>query len=291
MQGCLDVHVRGSSQNVMRHLQAAFALIPAIVSAAQAKPATVWQVRGTVTIESVSKGGIPASSTTWFTASGSNSCSRITTRSTSNKGIEFFEYSSDGENSKLLVKFTPSVFPPGHPRRPANEATLTLSLGTVPDMSGQITPVWLAYASGGFYKASKHGETEPVHFMGTGFREQHIKLKSQWRLRKEPPYLLQSMCDFSGGYQPSPETGRVIQTPYRNTNSCYTVSAWTNVAGLVLPLEWQLIRYKVNLDTGLVEIGSTKSGSVTNVEIGSANIDLPAVLPNNTRIVDYTLPT
>src|SRR6266478_1453322 len=82
----------------------------------------------------------------WFRLSVSGCRTVIRTGGMSDQSVEFFEHRCDGTKSSMLIKYRPELdLTTWKPRVPANEATLIVNNGLVPEYSyGIITPIWIA---------------------------------------------------------------------------------------------------------------------------------------------------
>jgi RNA polymerase sigma factor (sigma-70 family) len=252
-----------------------------------------YQVSGSTIKDYVMADGSIKTVSNWFRVVVADCRSRITAGGAENARIEYFEYCCDGTNSSMLIKHVPHT-------NSANQATLTLNTGPVPEWgNGQISQVWLAYASACFYLNSTSEWTDAVFFMGNGFRENHLKVQSQWKLTTSVPPVLEHMCDFSDGYRYNEQDEILLKekmpSPFdrENTNATYSVLQWTNYQGLTLPLEWQVVHYmptlEPNLANGKLEPRMTIHGYTTSVGTGAADMDFVPSVPKVTLVIDDTL--
>ncbi len=177
-----------------------------------------------------------------------------------------------------------------------NEANLFLNPSVVPDYGfGLITPVWLAYASSWFYQRAGQHRTEPVFFMGSGFRASHLTVESKWELARQPPRMLVWMCDFTDGNQYREEHGTLIKerlpAPFDKptTNAFYEALSWTNLGPLRFPLEWRVVQYKPNFTRLSLEPTITTWGHTLDISNGTSLADFHPEIPLKTRVVDRTL--
>lgn len=272
--------------------------------------AVKYQASGSIIRDYVKPDGSHGTVSNWFRLAAADSRCRITAGAIRDPTVEFFEYRCDGTNSSLLIKYsnhtnlltakpkdgqlmtTTNTEPP----KIANEATLMLNTGPVPEYGcGMISEVWLAYASAPFYERSANGRTEPVFSMGSGFREHHLMVKSEWKLTASVPVLLERMCDFSDGFRYDEQDGTLLKerlpSPFdqEGTNAVYSVTRWTNYDGLILPSEWQVVQYKPNLQTGQLEPKLTTRGYTVSVDTSDPGMDFAPLVPKNTRVIDSTL--
>ena len=252
--------------------------------------AAAYQVSGSTIVDFVKNDGSIKTVSNWFRVVVADCRSRITAGGMGDPRVEYFEYCCDGKNSSLLIKYFPG------PVKLANQATLNLNTGPVPEYgNGQISQVWLAYASACFYQRSTPGRTDPVLNMGNGFRENHLKVKSEWKLTTSLPPVLEHMCDFSDGYRYNEQDGILLKEKWPSpfdkgsTNATYSVLQWTNYQGLTLPSEWQVIQYKPNLETGRLEPWVTTSGYTASVGTGAVDMNFAPSVPKVTRVIDNTL--
>jgi hypothetical protein len=271
-----------------------------------------YQASGSLIREYVKPDRSTGTVSNWFRIVRADCSCRITAGAIRDPAIESFEYRCDGTNSSLLIKYSPDytnliTAKPNdrqlttktntEPARIANEATLMLNTGPVPEYGyGMISEVWLAYASACFYEASTNGRTEPVFSMGGGFREHHLTVKSEWKLTTSVPALLERMNDFSDGFRYNEQDGVVIKErlpgPFdkEHTNVVYSVLSWTNYGGLTLPYEWQVVQYKPDFQTGQLEPQVTTRGYTDSVETSDdQGTDFAPFAPKNTRVIDSTL--
>jgi hypothetical protein len=251
--------------------------------------------------------------TNWFWAVVSNCNCIIRTGGMADNAVEYFEYWSDGVSSTLLTKYAPStnVFVAARPFKNGvslktnsvpykvlNDATLIINHGVIPEYGfGLITPVWLALASSCFYQSAVSNKSDPVIFIGAGFRESNLKVASRWHLADTPPRLLEWMCTISDGYRYHEEHDTLIKerlpSPFNKsfTNAWYSVLNWTNVNGLVIPRDWTLIQLRPSTGEDVLETNMITSGRTQKVFLSRAEQDLGLPIPPNTRVLDRTLPS
>ncbi len=265
-------------------------LIGTLVGQTTAILAAGYQVDGHILRGYTTPNGSQGTASNWFQVKVDRCSTTITAGPINDPVIEFFQHCFDGKNSSLLVKYVAQS-----PLKVANEATLMLNSGPVPEYGyGMISEVWLAYASACFYQRLANGHSPPVFDMGGGFRESHQMVKSDWRLTKTAPPLLDYMRDFADGFRYSEEDGKLLKqqlpSPFNRgyTNSIYSVILWTNHAGLTLPLQWRVVQYRPNLVTGRLE-PITTHGFTTAISMEGYASDFSPHMPKNTRIIDNTL--
>jgi hypothetical protein len=234
--------------------------------------------------------------TNWFRVAVSDCHAVIRTGGMTDAAVEFFEYSCDGSNSTLLIKYLPNQELKKKVREIVNEANLFVNTGVVPEYGlGLITHVWLAYASSCFYQRSTTNRTEPVFFMGSGFRENHLTVESTWQLSQEQPRVLTWMCDYSDGHRYWEEHDTLLKErlppPFDKpaTNAFYSVSSWTNLDNQHLPLEWSVVQYKPNLAKGFIEPRITTLGHTLSLGNGTSRAHFVQEMPLRTRVIDKTL--
>jgi hypothetical protein len=224
--------------------------------------------------------------------------------------VEYFEYCCDGTNSSLLIKYFTNRSASASqriiggsmngglpkPGPPVNDAHLILNEGFVPEyIYGQITPVWLAYSSRCFYEKAVTHQVEPVFFRGKGVREHGIKFNSFWKLSLKVPNLPEWMCDyFDGNRYGVDQDSFVVEAlnfPFDKeaTNTVYSVSAWTNIGGYTLPSSWQVVRYRRNLKSKMLELESETIGALLSVRAKSTVPSFAPDIPEHTRVTDKTV--
>ena len=277
-------------------------LFPTPPSNQHRRPTAPYQVSGSIISDYVKADGSIRTVSNSFRVVVADCRSRITAGGGAGAGaigIESNEYCCDGTNSSLLVKFVPHT-------NTANQAELTLNTGPVPEYgNGLISQVWLAYASACFYMNSTSEWTDAVFFMGRGFRENDLKVRSEWKLTTRVPPVLEHMCDFSDGYRYNTQYNEQdddnillkekMPRPFdrENTNAIYSVLQWTNFQGLTLPLEWRVVHYmptlEPNLANGKLEPRMTIHGYTTSVGTGAADMNFAPSVPKVTRVIDKTL--
>ena len=247
--------------------------------------------------------GVPGKRTNFnFTAEASDECARLRIYGGSHAGVEFGEYGWDGTNSYVLHKFlTNELQNTAHslskstdtttyldkPSQARNQAQLRIFEGIDrPINNDDFESVWLAYASSAHYRARKSGEkTEPIWDMGGDASAAGKLFRAEWRLNPRPPFLPESVMDFTDGYEYSWVTespawsasqgapgqfqlltdvskGEVrrargtrvahvqkMPAPFNRecTNSVFEVLAWTNINGLTLPREFRVTLYEPDL--------------------------------------------
>lgn len=235
--------------------------------------------------------------TNWFRVAVSDRQAVIRTGGMTDPAVEFFEYSCDGSESALLIKYFEDYRPPGSDKhfQLLCYANLFVNSGVVPEYGfGLITPVWLAYASSGFYQRSDPHHTEPVFSMGSGFRANHLTVESRWQFAPEAPRMLAWMVDFSDGNQYHEDEGKLLKErlppPFDKpaTNAFVSVLSWTNFGKLHLPLEWRVVQYKVNLNELSLEPRITTHGYTLTVSNGTSRVDFRPEFPLITRVIDRT---
>ena len=251
--------------------------------------------------------------TNWFWAAVSNCNCIIRTGGMADNAVEYFEYWSDGVSSTLLTKYAPltnllvatrplkngvSLKTNSVPYKVLNDATLIINHGVIPEYGfGLITPVWLALASSCFYQCAVSNKSDPVIFIGPGFRESNLKVASGWRLADTPPRLLEWMCTICDGYKYHEEHDTLIkerlQSPFNKafTNAWYSVLNWTNVNGLLIPREWTLIQLRPSAGRDFLETNMITSGRTEKVVLSEVEQDLGLPIPPNTRVLDRSLPS
>lgn len=279
-----------------------------------AEPGTTvsYEIDGGIEQKYIRLSGESGILTNWFHVSVSGCRSAIRTGSMGDKVINYFEYVSDGTNSELVIRYNPfealtAVAVPNDkggleahklaiPEKPINQANVTINSSTVPEYGfGLITPVWIAYASSCFFQQSKTDQIEPIFFMGAGFREHHLKVKANWSLAAKSPELPEWMHDFTDGklYKEEHETLITTESPEPfdkpTTNSIYSVSSWTNAYDLHLPLRWQLIQYRPNDRTRVLEPKIIATGYTTAVRKGTSRTSFEIWAPEFARVTDRTL--
>jgi len=275
---------------------ALWALFPAmLVTAAET---ISFEAEVLVDLKWFKPGGGEGHATNWFRVVVSDAKTRIRAGGMSNEKVQFFEHTCDGTNSAMLMQYVSDSDDDIHwKRRVLNDAMLILNTGVVPEYNyGFITQVWLAYASRWFYSHSASHRTEPVFFMGRGFRSEGSTVESHWQLAKEPPGVLAWMCDYFDGGQYHREDLQLVRNPLPPpfdtlvTNSLYFVRSWTNFNELSLPLEWEIRRYRPNVSEGKLEVDYVTKGYTTAIRKGTSITNFTPTVPRRTYIIDRSLP-
>lgn len=270
-----------------------------------------YRVEGTIQREWHAPSGGVRTLTNWFIATVSNSCSAIRSGGMTDNAVDYFEYVCDGQDSSMLTKYVPrdatSVLirrggefrktPLKGKQATRNKATLMLNSGPVPEYGfGLISFVWIAYASAEFYSGQRTNYIDPVLDMGTGFRENELRVRAEWTLSPHAPALPEWMCDYGDGNQYSEEHGELIRKPFPKpfnspmTNCVYEVLSWTNIGEVTLPSAWRLTEFRVNLEAKKYEIKAITTGitASADVQIPSGEFVIRGLA--DTRVLDRRLP-
>ncbi len=276
-----------------------------------------FTVEGTVFMKGYRNGELEGATNYHFKVEARDCSVRIRVFGGRFSSTEYHEYGWDTTNSHMFIKLRGDrvtkvvrYFENGEyktkeldkPVKPANDGTLTIGLDILPENGRGIEPVWLAYAGGCYYKALSPGKKmRPVWWMGGGVREADILFVSDWQLNQSFPQLLDYFADFTdgkryeiGGDKPVPTR---MPKPFDQptTNSVYRVLAWTNVAGMALPLRFQVVRYGPDAPSStsqprLVPLESYE-GTATSIQPVCAVSDFGPIVSGAvpTQIVDQRL--
>lgn len=200
-----------------------------------------------------------------FTAWISNSSCRIVATVPDIPVVEHFEFSSDGTNSTETAFFDPQrlthsrvgVFR-GHPEnttseipiRPHSHGHLKAAPWPMPsEATGVLLPIWLAYCSS---EALDRALNTPLFFPDF-FRGKRVAIRSQEERNSNYPHVLSKFIEFDPGfyYEIIPNSFLRVKTAHNKpfhrgfTNAVYEVTAWTNVAGLMLPRAFTVVTFTV----------------------------------------------
>jgi hypothetical protein len=141
----------------------------------------------------------------------------------------------DGRNPKpkLLIDGKVTQSPTNLVSKPANDAILYIYNTDMPKYCHGMQPIWLAYASPCHYNTRKSGDKiEPVWYMGPELPGKRQGYVSTWTMSESAPGLLNSMVDFADDLPPFDKEA---------TNSVYSVTSWTNIAGMNIPRVFQVL--------------------------------------------------
>jgi len=217
--------------------------------------------------------------------------------STKDRGIEYSEFASDGTNSFDFVRFVRRPGPAdGSPRKkgPGNDSTLVIRPFSHPSVAdGQILPLWLAYGSSCFFSNRKSGYQPAMHlFLGSPLvkRAAEIELKGEWRQSKERPYALEFMVDYLAGRVLSSKATNELEPEFATgaTNSIFLTTSWTNVSGMVLPLQFMFTEFGVDTNASPPrKTVSTMRIEGVQIRPGVSIRHFEPALADSTRVIDY----
>ncbi len=218
-------------------------------------------------------------------------CVRITPESDDYSPFSCVELASDGSDIYRMevfnTNYTNIIVPSANGIAP----------GFDPSFASE---VWLAYASGNYLMTRTNTYVKALWPVGDLLNPSHgPKLDSlvsaDWKLSSEPPYVPLEVVYYTptsrnddGAFEP-PSLKEKPDAASERTNALYRVSKSTNIAGITLPIEFQLLRFgKFRRESSsplspIVEI----AGIADRVHLASTKRDLIPVLPGKTTVDDY----
>jgi hypothetical protein len=226
---------------------------------------------------------------------------------------DYHEYTCQGSNSTLLVKYRDGLTFTNasrvnfgvtetinlkRPQRAWNQGTEFVRPDPLPPYGFEaLTTVWLAYGSSCHYGETGQGQVCPVVYIGDEFRESGLKVKSHWIMGNEHPGFPAFMAEFSDGINYK-RLGRQVEVkpwpkPFDTgfTNAIFRTIEWTNVAGSTLPKRFELVAFAhdlAELPQKKLKVAYMMVGETHSVVLGTTRTNFAPVLPERCSVIDYT---
>ena len=177
---------------------------------------------------------------------------------------------------------------------PNNDAILEITTGSMPSVANNaVVVVWLGLASIVDPGEALATSQVPLTYLGSVYRNKHIKLKVASKAHESIPNFLEWREDYHEGNMLSENHGSLQRTPFIGslslgyTNSTYRVVAWTNVMGLSFPEQAQLKIFLPSKDKTSVECQIIYSTRVSSIQLGSPDTRFrPMVVGAKTTVRD-----
>jgi len=215
-------------------------------------------------------------------------------------GTNTYEYASFESNAQLQATKTG--------RRPVNTGISSAHPGTVgySEHYDEATILWWAFLSGPLLeeRARTGNQKLPLIFVGDQrLRYVPIETLSPWARRSEPPFVLESLDQVNDGGEYSwndVDNGPFVMPPSRTkysgdpgkgfTNIVYRVTGTREVAGMLLPVEFQLDLFVPQIrpskdGTFSVFLGKSYRFTVTNI---APNVPIELTVPKITGIASVS---
>lgn len=256
--------------------------------------AETFEARGVVTITHYAPSGRVNSASNEFRVLLAGCKVVIRVGAGGDRVIEFMEHRSDESESSFLIKYLPT--PQDKERKPVNAANLTLYAEPVPiSNAGLIPAVWLAFGSRCYYKTNGAGSVAPVAFFGYNLRNNQMKLPAQWRFSPEDPHFLSQLLELGDGhaYRDGENNNTVVEDLPNHligvTNLEYSVSTWTNIGDMTLPVSFRLVRHQPSPDRRKMVLSYVMEGTTAFLSTSSQSQIEGLEIPNVTRVLDHRL--
>ncbi len=222
------------------------------------------------------------------------------TAGTADQGFDYGEFGTDGTNgfhfSKTLLKADPFS-----KHGLVNDAVMHIEPSPVPPR-GAINYVWLLYAAqnelegrtesflrprGGVWLPERMFDQERLRMLND-----HLLLRAEWTFNDRRPYLLQTFVDYCDGKLASDRFSQSLipgEFMSGRTNSRMEVLAWTNIAGLHIPLAARVITYVTGSEKsgGGLQVRFTHELLATNVVAGTRQRSFVPKPSKATSVFDY----
>ena len=248
---------------------------------ANASSSVPFSVQGTLTYEVP---GRPVLSS-YFTASVSNSSWHITVVMEGNTSILSSEYRYDGINNLHY-----SIFQ----RTGSDVGSGLVELGAVPSSTGSDAGevIWLAYASGAYFRGLKGGTAtslEPLR--GHGFMKRH-EVPAAWKLAPKAPFSPIEISYFATNVSVLDDAGRLVSIPLDKPRAPKYVAGhlrtWESVTfqNITIPRHFEYVSYGPWPRPGTPGRGCIVRGFATNV---CSLIPFPK-LPSTLHLQDNRVP-
>lgn len=129
-----------------------------------------------------------------------------------------------------------------------NVATASVYKGSIynSEEDPEVGPIWLAYASGYYHHRQEDDLVEPAFESdGLGWHygpPEHRQVRARWQLSDLVPYFPIHVAYLSDGSTKGPQGPKMLPPPYNQgfTSAVYQVQAFTNIAGMTIPLASKL---------------------------------------------------
>jgi hypothetical protein len=228
-------------------------------------------------------------------------------------GADYHEYTCQGSNSTLLVRFRDDLMVTNatrenlgvtetikleKPQRAWNQGTVFARPDPLPPYGFEaLTAVWLAYGSPCHYGKSGQDSVSPVVFVGDEFRESGFKVRSNWVVENKPPGFLEFMAEFSDGNSYRKRGSEVEVEPLPKpfdtgfTNAIFRTLEWTKVAGYTLPRKFELVAFQPDYSEKSqmkLKIAYMMAGETHSITLGTTRTNFASELPERCNVIDYS---
>ena len=198
------------------------------------------------------------------------------------QGIQWFGYVFDGTNSFSSTQFEPRKRNTTQGKHPVNDSTLVIRPQPFPQRGhSPLIALWLAFGSSAYFSRLRDDSINLFNSFSqqdAGPDVDNMRLRADWRLSPQPPFLLQRMVDYLDGDSPDGRVG--------TTNSIFLVTQWTNANHLLIPRQFSFVEFVPDAKAKS-KVVNTTVGIVTNVAAAAATPVSAPGLTDATRIVDY----